>query len=124
MGSKILVVDDSAFMRRIVKNILTRNGFNEIVEARDGLEAIEVFRRVSPDMVLLDIIMPEMGGVEALGRIMDIDGDAEVVMLTTVDQEEMRDECLRLGAVDYIVKPFEEERVVEVLHRLVGCGRG
>ena len=124
MGSKILVVDDSAFMRRIVKNILTRNGFQEIVEARNGLEAIEVFRRDSPDLVLLDVIMPGMGGIEALRRIRDLDENAEVVMLTAVGQEEMRNECLRLGALDYIVKPFEEEQVVEVLRRLGGYGRG
>jgi len=124
LGSKILVVDDSAFMRRIVRNILTRNGFDEIVEARDGLEAVKVFRRDSPDLVLLDIIMPGMGGIEVLRRIMEIDGDAEVVMLTTVGQEEMRSECMRLGAVDYIVKPFEEERFVKVLHGLVGSDRG
>lgn len=124
MGSKILVVDDSAFMKRIVKNILTRNGFQEIVEARNGLEAIEVFRRDSPDLVLLDVIMPGMGGIEALRRIRDLDENAEVVMLTAVGQEEMRNECLRLGALDYIVKPFEEEQVVEVLRRLGGYGRG
>jgi len=124
LGSKILVVDDSAFMRRIVRNILTRNGFDEIVEARDGLEAVEVFRRDSPDLVLLDIVMPGRDGIEALRRIRDVDDNATVVMLTAVGQEAMRNECLRLGAVDYIVKPFEEERVIEVLHRLVGSVGG
>jgi len=116
---KILIVDDSVFMRMILKNTLTKNGFNDIVEARNGLEAIEAFQRYKPDLVFLDIIMPENDGINALKRILDIDKDAEVVMLTAVGQEESRKECLRLGAVDYIVKPFGEQRVVEVLQRFV-----
>jgi len=124
VGPKILVVDDSEFMRRMVSNILTRNVFDEIVEATDGLEAVEAFQRDTPDLVLLDLFMPGMDGIEALRRIMDIDEDAKVVILTAMGQEQMRNECLKLGAVDYIVKPFEEEQVVEVLHRLVGYGNG
>jgi len=116
---KILIVDDSVFMRMILKNTLTKNGFNDIVEARNGLEAIEAFQKYKPDWVFLDIIMPEKDGINALKRILDIDKDAEVVMLTAVGQEESRKECLRLGAVDYIVKPFGEQGVVEVLQRFV-----
>lgn len=124
MVSKILIVDDSAFMRIIIKNILAQNGFNDILEARDGLEGVEVFQMYSPDLVLMDIVMPRMDGIEALGRIMSSDKEADVVMLTAVGQEEMRDECMRLGAMDYIVKPFEEKRVMKVLHRLMGFGDG
>ena len=124
MSPKILIVDDSAFMRRIVKNILIRNGFTEIIEASNGLEGIVAFQMNKPDLVLLDIIMPRMDGIEALRRIMDFDEDAEVVMLTAVGQEEMRNKCMRLGAVNFIVKPFEAKQVVEVLHRLTGARRG
>ena len=116
---KILIVDDSVFMRMILKNTLTQNGFNDVVEARNGLEAIEAFQRYKPDLVFLDIIMPENDGITTLKRILDIDKDAKVVMLTAVGQEESRKECIRLGAVDYIVKPFGEQRVVEVLQRFV-----
>lgn len=124
MEPKILIVDDSGFMRQILRNILARNGFNEIIEARDGLEAIENFQRDVPDLVLLDVVMPGMGGIEALERIIDIDKDAKVVMLTAVGQEEMKNKCLRLGAVEYIVKPFVEKQLVEVLCKRIGYGKG
>ena len=121
---KVLIVDDSAFMRMILKKILTRNGFTEIVEARNGLEAIEAVNTDKFELVFLDIVMPDLDGVGALKRIMEIGANTEVVMLTAVGHKEMRNKCLSLGAADYIVKPFEEEHVVEVLHRLTRQWRG
>jgi len=115
---KVLIADDSAFMRMILKKILIRNGFTEIVEARNGLEAIEALKTDKPELVLLDIVMPELDGVEVLKRIKEIDANTDVVMLTAVGQKDMRNKCMKLGAMDYILKPFDQENVVEILHRL------
>jgi len=113
--AKILVVDDSAFMRKIMKGILEKMGHNDITEASGGKEAIEKFKEVKPDLVLLDIIMPDVGGIDVLREIKGIDPNCKVIMVTAVGQEAMIDECTKLGAKGYIIKPFEELKVSEAI---------
>jgi len=120
MGQKILITDDSTFMRIIIKNILLDQGYTDIIEAANGREGIEKFELDKPDLVLLDIIMPLMGGVDTLTQIMKIDPKARVVMLTAVGQETIMDECRKIGATDYITKPFNNKNVGETVDKILG----
>lgn len=118
--SKILLVDDAAFMRMILKTSLTKAGYTNIVEASDGLDAIEVYKKENPDMVFLDITMPNMNGLESLKRIKEYDKSAKIVMCSAMGQETMVVEALKSGAKDFIVKPFKEQRVVNAVKQLIG----
>jgi len=117
MSKKILIVDDSLFMRMILRNNLIKE--YEIVEADSGVEALKQFEKEKPDLVLLDIVMPqgEEEGIKVLEEIMKNDPQAQVVMITAVGQEAIIEECKKLGAKDYIVKPFDEERVNEMVEK-------
>ena len=115
---KILVVDDSLFMRKVLKDILSDKK-HEIVEADSGNRALEQFKKEKPDLVLLDIIMPEgeEEGVRVLREIIKTTPEANVVMITAVGQDAIVEECKKLGARDYIVKPFDDRRVVETVEK-------
>lgn len=115
--SKILIADDSLFMRKILKDILSEQ--YEVIEADSGAKALEQFEKENPDLVLLDIIMPEgeEEGVKVLRTIIEKDPEAQVVMITAVGQEAIIEECRKLGAKDYIVKPFDAKRVAEIVER-------
>ena len=114
---KILIADDSLFMRTVLKDLLPKE--YETVEADSGVTAIEQFERESPDLVLLDIIMPdsEEEGVRVLKHIMQTDPEARVIMISAVGQETTVNECRRLGAKDYILKPFQKEHVLEQVRK-------
>ena len=116
---KILVVDDAAFMRLRTAQVLADAGY-ETLEARDGRDAITVYMRERPDAVLMDITMPEMDGVDALERIRRQDPNARVAMVSAIGQETMVVRALRLGALDYIVKPYRPERVLATVKRMLG----
>lgn len=120
MGKKILIVDDAAFMRMMIKDILTKNGYEVIGEAENGLKAIEKYKELSPDLVLMDITMPEMDGIEAVKQIKAIDGAAKIVMCSAMGQQAMVIESIQAGARDFIVKPFQVERVLEAVRKVVG----
>ncbi len=105
---KILVVDDSKFMRTMIKNILKNNDY-EFVEAEDGQVAIDCYLKEKPDIVLMDITMPGMSGLEALKKIRAVDMDAQVIMCSAVGQESIIHEAILEGAIDFIVKPFKED---------------
>jgi len=117
MAKKILIVDDSLFMRMTLKDVLSKE--YEIVEADSGAKSLEQFRKQKPDLVLLDIVMPggEEEGVKVLQEIIKNNPEACVVMITAVGQEAIIVECKRLGAKDYIVKPFDEKMVAETVER-------
>ncbi|MCW3984861.1 MAG: response regulator [Candidatus Bathyarchaeota archaeon] len=115
MGTKILVVDDSAFTRRIVRNALNGRGFREVIEAENGEEALRKYETEKPDVVLLDIIVPGLDGTEVLKRIMNIDENAKVIMLTAVGQAKTMKTCNILGSAGYIVKPFDERQLVDTV---------
>lgn len=118
MGTRVLVVDDAKFMRHMIKNILTGMGCEVVGEACDGQEALEKYAELSPDVVTMDIVMPKVGGIDALKGIRESDPNAKVVMISAIDQREPLMEALKLGAVDYVVKPFEKERVEEAMRRV------
>jgi len=115
VGTKILVVDDSAFTRQIVKNALSGRGFREVIEAENGEEGLKIYEKEKPDVVLLDIILPGLHGTEVLKKIMNMDENAKVIMLTAVGQERTMKICNILGSAGYIVKPFGESRLVDTV---------
>jgi two-component system chemotaxis response regulator CheY len=120
---KILIVDDSLFMRMVLKGILSKmEGEYETLEADSGTKALELLKRVKPDLVLLDIIMPEgeEEGVRVLQTIMKNDPESKVVMITAVGQDPVVEQCKKLGAKDYIIKPFDEEQVIETVRKALG----
>ncbi|MBE3555468.1 MAG: response regulator [Firmicutes bacterium] len=120
MSKRVLVVDDAAFMRMMVRDILEKNDYEVIGEAKDGNEAIEKYQELHPDVVMLDITMPEMDGLTALKQIRAIDPNAKVIMCTAMGQQAMVLDAITAGAVDFVVKPFAAERVLTALRRAVG----
>ncbi len=111
MAKRLLVVDDAAIMRKRIKEIAEKVGWEVAGEAGDGEEALALYERERPDLVTLDIVMPKMDGVTTLKRVRAIDRAAQVVMISAVDQKDKLAECIRYGAVDFIVKPFDVERL-------------
>lgn len=117
MAEKILIVDDAAFMRMMIKDILTKNGFVIAGEASDGAEAVELYKETVPDLVTMDITMPDMNGIDALKEIKRIDPDAKVIMCSAMGQQAMVIDAIQAGAKDFIVKPFQAERVIEAIKK-------
>ncbi|MCM1089668.1 MAG: response regulator [Butyrivibrio sp.] len=120
MAKNILICDDAAFMRMMIKDILTKNGYNVAGEAENGLKAVEKYKEVSPDLVLMDITMPEMDGIQALKEIKKLDAGALVIMCSAMGQQAMVIESIQAGAKDFIVKPFQADRVIEAVKKVVG----
>ena len=120
MAKNILICDDAAFMRMMIKDILTKNGYNVAGEAENGIKAVEKYKEVSPDLVLMDITMPEMDGIQALKEIKKQDAGAKVIMCSAMGQQAMVIESIQAGAKDFIVKPFQAERVIEAVKKVVG----
>ena len=120
MAKNILVCDDTAFMRMMIKDILTKNGYNVAGEAENGAKAVEKYTEVKPDLVMLDITMPEMDGIQALKKIKEIDPGACVIMCSAMGQQAMVIESIQSGAKDFIVKPFQADRVIEAVKKAVG----
>ncbi len=120
MAKNILVVDDAAFMRMMIKDILIKNGYNVAGEAENGQKAVERYRELKPDLVLMDITMPELDGIQALKAIKGEDGGAKVIMCSAMGQQAMVIEAIQSGAKDFIVKPFQAERVLEAVKKVVG----
>ena len=121
MGKKILLVDDAAFMRKMIKDTLSKNGYTDIFEAVDGADAVEKYGEVGPDLVIMDITMPNMDGLEALKAIRAKDGNANVVMCSAMGQESMVMDAVRSGAKDFIVKPFKPDRVLKTVTSILGA---
>ncbi|OZU90311.1 two-component system response regulator [Virgibacillus indicus] len=119
MANRILIVDDAAFMRMMIKDILTKNGFEVIGEAQDGAEAIEKYKELSPDLVTMDITMPEMDGITSLKRIKELNSDAKIIMCSAMGQQAMVIDAIQAGAKDFIVKPFQADRVIEAIQKAI-----
>ena len=117
MAKSILICDDAAFMRMMIKDILVKNGYNIAGEAENGVKAVEKYQETKPDLVLMDITMPEMDGIQAL--IKAIDANASVVMCSAMGQQAMVIESIQSGARDFIVKPFQPDRVIEAVKKAV-----
>ncbi len=116
--TKVLIVDDAAFMRLSIRTMLERNGFEIIGEAENGVEGVKKYKELNPDIVIMDITMPKMTGVDALKVIKSYDSNAKVVMLSAMGQESMVKDAVLNGAKSFIVKPFKEEHIVKVLRSL------
>jgi two-component system chemotaxis response regulator CheY len=120
---RLLVVDDALLMRRMICEAALQAGWEVAGEARNGVEAVDLYQRLRPDLVTMDIVMPEMNGLEALRRIRAADPDARVVMITALDQKQTLLESIHEGAIDFIVKPFDRDRVLSVLAKLTAGTR-
>lgn len=120
MAKNILICDDAAFMRMMIKDILTKNGYNVVGEAENGAKAVEKYNELKPDLVLMDITMPEMDGIQALKAIKAADPSATVIMCSAMGQQAMVIESIQSGAKDFIVKPFQQDRVLEAVRKVVG----
>ena len=120
MAKNILICDDAAFMRMMIKDILTKNGYNVVGEAENGAKGVERYNELKPDLVLMDITMPEMDGIAALKAIKASDPKASVIMCSAMGQQAMVIESIQSGAKDFIVKPFQADRVIEAVKKVVG----
>ena len=120
MDKKILLVDDAAFMRMLIKDTLTKAGYTNILEAADGEIACSTFDAENPDLVIMDITMPNKTGIEALGDIKKKHPQAKVVMCSAMGQEAMVVEAIKLGALDFIVKPFKSDRILTTVQKVLG----
>ncbi len=117
MAKRILVVDDAAFMRMMIKNILTKYGYEVVGEAENGAVAVQMYKELNPDLVTMDITMPEMDGIECVKAILAIDPQANIVMVSAMGQQAMVMEAIQAGAKDFIVKPFQQERILQAIER-------
>ena len=115
--SKILLVDDAAFMRMMVKDILTKNGYEVVGEAENGMKALEKYQELRPDITTMDITMPELDGIGALKKIKGTDPNALIIMCSAMGQQAMVIESIQSGAKDFIVKPFQADRVIEAVKK-------
>lgn len=120
MATRVLIVDDAAFMRMMVKDILSKNGYDVVGEAANGLQAIEKYQELRPDITTMDITMPEMDGISAVKEIKKLDPNAKVIMCSAMGQQAMVIEAIQSGARDFIVKPFQPDRVLEAIRKAVG----
>ncbi|MBM7659352.1 two-component system chemotaxis response regulator CheY [Bacillus mesophilus] len=115
MANRILIVDDAAFMRMMIKDILSKNGYEVVGEAADGQQAVDLYKEHNPDLVTMDITMPEMDGITALKEIKKINPNAKVIMCSAMGQQAMVIDAIQAGAKDFIVKPFQADRVLEAI---------
>ena len=120
MAVRVLVVDDAAFMRMMVKDILTKNGYEVVGEAENGMKEMEEYEELKPDRVTMDITQQEMDGISAVKEIKKVDPNAKIVMCSAMGQQAMVIEAIQAGARDFIVKPFQADRVLEAVRKAVG----
>ena len=118
--TRVLIVDDAAFMRMMIKDILEKNGFEVVGEASNGIKAVEMYKKDKPDIVTMDITMPDMDGIQAVKAIKEFDPTAKVIMCSAMGQQTMVMDAIRAGARDFIVKPFQADRVLEAIKKAIG----
>ena len=122
MTKNILVVDDAAFMRLMLKDILTQNGFSVVAEAANGADAVDLYKKIKVNLVTMDITMPDMDGITAIKKIREFDPDARIIVCSAMGQQAMVLEAIQSGAKDFIVKPFDAERVIDAVEQLAPNG--
>ncbi len=120
MAHRVLVCDDAIFMRTMISDILSGAGYEVVGEAETGLQAIERYRALKPDLVTMDIVMPDMGGIEAVREIVREDPNAKILMCSAMGQQALVVEAIQAGAKDFVVKPFQPSRVLEAVQRVLG----
>ena len=120
IAQRILIVDDASFMRTVLKDIIKSNGLaSEIMEAADGVEGVKSFQKIQPDLVTMDVNMPRADGIQALRAILKINPNAKVVMVTAIEEKHVVQDAMKLGARDYVVKPFDRSNVPLVLNKVI-----
>jgi len=119
MKARVLVVDDAIFMRKMISDILESSGMEVAGEAENGSDAVEKYNELKPDLVTMDIIMPEMNGIEAVKKIVSLDSKAKIVMCSALGQQALVQDALAAGAEDFLIKPFNPSRVVEVIEKVL-----
>lgn len=119
MNQTVLVCDDAIFMRTMISDILSQAGFEVVGEAESGLQAVEKYRILKPDLVTMDIVMPDMGGIEAVREICKGDPEAKILMCSAMGQQALVVEAIQAGAKDFVVKPFQPSRVLEAVQRVL-----
>jgi two-component system chemotaxis response regulator CheY len=120
MGRTVLICDDAIFMRTMLKDILKQSGFEVVGEAQTGKEAVQLFQQLRPDLVTMDIVMPDMGGIDAVRAIIKEDANAKILMCSAMGQQALVIEAIQAGARDFVVKPFQPSRVLEAVQRVLG----
>jgi two-component system chemotaxis response regulator CheY len=120
MSRKVLIVDDAIFMRTMIADILKGAGFEVVGEASSGVEAVQMYKDLKPDLVTMDIVMPDMGGIDAVREIVKDDPGARILMCSAMGQQGLVVEAIQAGARDFVVKPFQPSRVLEAVQRLMG----
>jgi two-component system, chemotaxis family, chemotaxis protein CheY len=120
MTLKVLIVDDASFMRTMLKDILVSGGFDLAGEAMDGIEAVQKYKELKPDVVTMDIVMPLKSGIDAVREIIALHKDARIIMCSALGQESLVLEAINAGAKDYIIKPFDPEKVIEMIRKVAG----
>ena len=118
MSKTVLVVDDTAFMRMTLKNMLEGNGYEVVGEAEDGAKGIDLYKQLKPSLVTMDITMPNMDGITAIKEIMSFDPSAAIIVVSAMGQKSLVIEALNAGAKDFVVKPFQPDRIAEALVKL------
>jgi len=118
--ARVLVVDDAIFMRKMVSDILEGHGMEIVGEADNGQLAVEKYKELKPDLVTMDIIMPEMNGIDSVREIMSVDPQARIVMCSALGQQALVQDALAAGAKDFLIKPFNPSRVIEVVTKILG----
>ncbi len=119
MAVNILLADDLSFMRMVQKEILSERGYNIVGEASDGIEAVEKYKELRPDVVILDITMPNMNGLEAMKKILEFDPDAKIIICSALGQQKLIVEAIKAGVKDFIVKPFKPERMFSAIEKAI-----
>ncbi len=120
MSHSVLVCDDASFMRTMISDILSQAGYEVVGEAETGLQAVEMYKKLQPDLVTMDIVMPDMGGIDAVRAIIEHDSGARVLMCSAMGQQALVVEAIQAGAKDFVVKPFQPSRVLEAVQRVLG----
>jgi two-component system chemotaxis response regulator CheY len=120
MNQRVLICDDAIFMRTMLGDILTQAGFRIVGEAENGAQAVTKYRELQPDFVTMDIVMPEMGGIDAVREIVRSDPGAKIQMCSAMGQQALVVEAIQAGAKDFVVKPFQPSRVLEAVNRVLG----
>ena len=119
MSHTVLICDDAIFMRTMVRDILTQAGFDVVGEAETGIQAVEKYQQLRPDLVTMDIVMPDMGGIDAVRQICQSDPNARILMCSAMGQQALVVEAIQAGAKDFVVKPFQPSRVLEAVQRVL-----
>ena len=119
MSTRVLIVDEAAFMRMMIKNIISKQGYDVVGEAENGLKAVELYFELKPDLVTMDITMPEMDGIQAVKAIIGKAPEARIIMCSAMGQQAMVMEAIQAGAKDFIVKPFQPDRIMQAIERVL-----